>query len=143
MAKMILPRGTKAPDAELIDGIDSTQLSQQSFSTIKAGGIDIVADAAKDILELSGGTNVSITPDANNDKIIINVTEDADHRFVSDTKITAWDSKQNAIGYTPINKSGDKMTGELETPAVNFGGRFKFIYDANTDSLVLEVNNIV
>jgi hypothetical protein len=41
------------------------------------------------------------------------VKTDATNRFVTDAEKTAWNGKQNALGYTPVNKAGDTMTGKL------------------------------
>lgn len=42
------------------------------------------------------------------------ITEDSSHRFVSDSEKDTWNAKQNALGYTPVNKTGDNMTGDLD-----------------------------
>lgn len=46
-------------------------------------------------------------------------TADATHRLVTDAQITTWNGKQNALGYTPVNKAGDTITGTL---SYNNGG---------------------
>ena len=47
--------------------------SHKSFSTVKVGNTSISADNISDTLTFVAGSNVSITPDAANDKITINV----------------------------------------------------------------------
>lgn len=47
--------------------------SHKSFSTVKVGSTSISADNISDTLTFVAGSNVSITPDATNDKITINV----------------------------------------------------------------------
>ena len=42
-----------------------------------------------------------------------NIKQDANNRFVTDAEKTAWNGKQDALGYTPVNKAGDTMTGTL------------------------------
>ena len=59
--------------------------SSRAFSDIKVGTTTISADSATDTLELLGN-NVTITPDATNDKVTIGITKD---------NVTA------ALGYTP------------------------------------------
>lgn len=140
-ARLILPQGTKAPDAELLDGIDSSQYSQLSFKVVKVNGIEIIADQVTDTLEFTSGANISLTPNTNEDKITISIVEDITHRFVTDVEKATWNSKQEALGYTPINKSGDIMNGELQVPILNLGGRFKIQYDSNTDSIIIGVDN--
>lgn len=41
------------------------------------------------------------------------LTQDSTHRLVSDTQISTWNGKQDALGYVPVNKAGDTMTGAL------------------------------
>lgn len=36
-----------------------------------------------------------------------NITQDATHRFVSDTEKSTWNGKQNALGYTPLNAASN------------------------------------
>lgn len=45
------------------------------------------------------------------------VTEDSTHRFVTDTEKSAWNGKQAALGYTPVNKAGDTSLGTMDWAA--------------------------
>jgi hypothetical protein len=49
------------------------------------------------------------------DKLI----QDSNNRLVTDAEKTAWNGKQNALGYTPVNKAGDIMTGTLVVDGKN------------------------
>lgn len=49
--------------------------NQNAFSTIKVGSTNVEADAKTDVLELVGGTGITLTPDSTNDKVTI--TRDA------------------------------------------------------------------
>ena len=49
--------------------------NQNAFSYVKVGETSIAADAVTDTLTLVAGTNVTITPDATNDKITISATD--------------------------------------------------------------------
>jgi hypothetical protein len=67
------------------------------------------------LVNLANGT-------ANNDAVNLsqlkdptNITQDSTHRFVSDTQISTWDAKQNALGYTPENVA-NKVT-DLTSPS--------------------------
>lgn len=42
-----------------------------------------------------------------------NMKGDASNRVVTDAQIAAWTGKQDALGYTPLNKAGDTMGGYL------------------------------
>lgn len=48
------------------------------------------------------------------------ITQDANNRFVTDTEKAAWSGKQNALGYTPVNKAGDTISGQLEVESITF-----------------------
>ena len=47
------------------------QPNQNAFANIKVGSTTVAADAASDTLELIAGANVTLTPDATNDKVTI------------------------------------------------------------------------
>ena len=49
--------------------------NQNAFSTVKVGSTSVSADTATDTLTLTAGNNVTITPDATNDKITISSTD--------------------------------------------------------------------
>ena len=49
----------------------STYVNQNAFSNVTVGSTTIAADTATDTLTLAAGSNVTITPDATNDKITI------------------------------------------------------------------------
>ena len=59
---------------------DGAEVNQNAFSNIKVGSTTIAADAKTDTVELVAGSNVTLTPDATNDKVTIAAT---------DTKYTA------------------------------------------------------
>lgn len=63
----------------------NAQANQNAFSNITVGSTTIAADTTTDTLTLSG-SNVTITPDATNDKVTIGITK---------ANVTA------ALGYTP------------------------------------------
>lgn len=56
------------------------EVNQNAFSNVKVGSTTVAADTKTDTLELVAGTNVTLTPDATNDKVTIAAT---------DTKYTA------------------------------------------------------
>lgn len=47
------------------------EVNQNAFSNVKVGTTTVSADSKTDTLELSGGANITITPDATNDKVTI------------------------------------------------------------------------
>lgn len=50
------------------------EVNQNAFSNVKVGSTTVAADAKTDTLELVAGTNVTLTPDATNDKVTIAAT---------------------------------------------------------------------
>ena len=47
------------------------EVNQNAFSNVKVGSTTVAADSKTDTLELAAGTNISLTPDATNDKVTI------------------------------------------------------------------------
>ena len=58
-----------------LTGIDTgAEVNQNAFSNVKVGSTTIAADSKTDTLELVAGSNVTLTPDATNDKVTIEAT---------------------------------------------------------------------
>ena len=55
------------------------------------------------VTNLANGTANSDAVNLSQLKDPTNITQDSTHRFVTDTQISTWDAKQNALGYTPEN----------------------------------------
>lgn len=53
------------------DHTHGSYVNQNAFSNVKVGSTTVAAESTTDTLELVAGTNVTITPDATNDKITI------------------------------------------------------------------------
>lgn len=47
------------------------EVNQNAFSNVKVGSTTVAADSKTDTLELAAGTNITLTPDATNDKVTI------------------------------------------------------------------------
>lgn len=94
-----------AADKKKLDGIATgAEVNQNAFSNVVVGSTTISADSKTDSLTLAG-SNVTITPDADNDKVTIGITK---------SNVTS------ALGYTPptsntnttysLSKSGSTIT---------------------------------
>ena len=79
-----LPEAVAGGTSGIMTGADKTKLNsiasgaevnQNAFSNVKVGSTTVAADGKTDTLELVAGTNVTITPDATNDKITIAATD--------------------------------------------------------------------
>lgn len=65
-----------APDKTKLNGIATgAEVNQNAFSNVKVGSTTVSADSKTDTLELVAGSNVTLTPDATNDKVTIDVTD--------------------------------------------------------------------
>lgn len=59
-----------------LNGIETgAEVNQNAFSNVKVGSTNVVADTTSDTLELVAGSNVTLTPDATNDKVTIAATD--------------------------------------------------------------------
>lgn len=74
--------------------------NRNAFSNVKVGSTTIAADTKTDTLELVAGNNVTLTPDATNDKVTIAATD------------TTYSSKAAASGGTAVSlvTTGEKYT---------------------------------
>ena len=73
-----------------LDGIATgAEVNQNAFSNVKVGSTTVAADSKTDTLELVGGANITLTPDATNDKITISLDDTVDTGEVIATDIQA------------------------------------------------------
>ena len=62
--------------AQKLDGVAAgAEANQNAFSTVKVGSTNIAADSKTDTLTVVAGSNVTLTPDATNDKLTIAATD--------------------------------------------------------------------
>lgn len=124
------------------------QSNQNAFSNVKVGTTIVAADNATDTLEIVAGTNISITPDATNDKVTINntysythpsshaatmITEDSTHRFVTDVEKTNWNSKASTdIATTSANGLMSSTDKSKLDGVANNANNYVHPSDANT-----------
>ena len=97
----------------------NAEVNQNAFSNITVGSTTVAADSKTDTLTLAG-SNVTLTPDVNNDKITIEITK---------TNVT------DALGYTP------PTTNTTYGAAGNSLGLVKSGGDVNISSGVITVND--
>jgi hypothetical protein len=63
-----------AADKSKLDGIQpGAEVNQNAFSRVLVGATAVEADSETDTLELAAGSNITLTPDASNDKVTIAV----------------------------------------------------------------------
>lgn len=110
-----------ATDKTKLDKVaDGAEVNQNAFSNVVVGSITVAADSKTDSLTLAG-SNVTLTPDADNDKITIGITK---------TNVTT------ALGYTPPTK--DTTYSAATTSAA---GLMSATDKAKLDSIEEKANN--
>ena len=82
----------------------NAEVNQNAFSNVKVGSTTVAADSKTDTLEIVAGSNITITPDATNDKITIAATN------------TTYGAAGSSLG---LVKSGGDVTISSGTITVN------------------------
>ena len=107
-----------AADKTKLDGIASgAEVNQSAFSNVKVGSTTVAADTKTDTLELAG-SNVTLTPDATNDKVTIGITASNVTTALGNTAVAraTSDASGNNIVNTYATKSelGAATAGALQ-----------------------------
>ena len=100
----------------------NAEVNQNAFSNVKVGSTTISADSKTDTLELVAGTNVTLTPDATNDKVTITTNDTKNTAGSTDTS-----SKIFLIGAT--SQAANPQTYSHDTVYVGTDG---CLYSNNT-----------
>lgn len=89
-----------------ISGAGQGEMNQNAFSNVKVGSTTVAADSTTDTLELVG-SNVTLTPDATNDKVTIGITASDVTTALGTTPVAraTGDASGNAIADTYAPKS--------------------------------------
>lgn len=88
-------------DKTKLNGVATgAEVNQNAFSNVKVGSTIIAADGKTDTLELVAGSNITITPDATNDKVTIASS------IVANTGTAAAELKKIQIGNTVYSTDG-------------------------------------
>ena len=88
----------------------SNYVNQNAFSTVKVGSTSVSADTATDTLTLTAGNNVTITPDATNDKITIS----SNHPTISKSTDTTSSTSPSAGGtFTTVDSVTRDTNGHV------------------------------
>ena len=108
----------------LVDMSIGGEVNQNAFSNVKVGSTTIQADSQTDTLELVAGSNVTLTPDAINDKVTISATD------------TTYTSEQEAESGTAVSlvTTGEKYNWNhgIETPLMHKEYTGNNIYDTGS-----------
>jgi hypothetical protein len=83
--------------------------NKPAFSKVKVGTTILTADVVDDVVELTAGSNVTLTPDATNTKLTIN-SKDTDTHWTTTLHVGAETVKANAEVENPYIKLFDDTT---------------------------------
>ena len=100
----------------------NAEVNQNAFSNVKVGSTTVSADSKTDTLELVAGTNVTLTPDATNDKVTITTNDTKNTAGSTDTS-----SKIFLVGAT--SQAANPQTYSHNTAYVGTDG---CLYSNNT-----------
>ena len=98
------------------------------MSTLTGGDLELVKPEWTDNYKVTIGTDLPATFQKIDDEFSAHKADNVRH--ITSAERTTWNGKQNALGYTPVNKSGDEMTGILTA-------------HSNTSYTVRQVRNII
>lgn len=99
------------------------EVNQNAFSNVKVGSTTIQADGKTDTLELAGGTNITLTPDATNDKVTIATSAQAN--VIESIKVngTAQTITSKAVDITVPTATSDLTNDSNFVTNTDFAGK--------------------
>lgn len=117
-----------------LDGIATgAEVNQNAFSNVKVGSTTVAADSKTDTLELVAGSNVTLTPDATNDKVTIAATVPT----VNNGTLTIQKNGSNVATFT-ANQSGNSTANiVVPTKTSDITNDSNFITDANAQKFAI------
>jgi hypothetical protein len=125
------PGVMSVPDKLKLDSVQSgAEPNQNAFSNVKVGSTTISADSKTDTLELVAGSNITLTPDATNDKITI----------AANVPVTSVNGKTGAVSLTASDVGAETPSGaqakadQAEQNAKNYATGLNTVALADTRS---------
>lgn len=117
-------------DKTKLDGIATgAEVNQNAFSNVKVGSTTVAADTKTDTLELAAGSNITLTPDATNDKVTIAATVPAKSNTTPSANGTASAGSETAYA------AGDHVHPLQTTVSGNAGTATKLKTARNIDGV--------
>lgn len=117
---------TTAEKTKLSGIATGAEVNQNAFSNVKVGTTTVAADGKTDTLELAAGTNITVTPDATNDKITIATSAEVNQNAFTKVK----------VGSTTVE--ADSKTDTIELVA---GSNVTLTPDATNDKVTIAATN--
>ena len=112
-----------AADKTKLNGIATgAEVNQNAFSNIKVGSTTVAADAKTDTVEFVG-SNVTLTPDATNDKVTFGITASNVTTALGNTAVAraTADASGNTITSTYAPKASPALSGTPTAPTATAG----------------------
>ena len=130
---------TKA-DVGLGNTANGAEVNQNDFSNIKVGSTTVAADTKTDTLELVAGSNVTLTPDATNDKVTIAAKDTTYNDFAPPTRDAV--GKRGLVPEPPVNGLDKFLMGKgwerigVDVEASNDYAYIRLLNYTSDDSIV-------
>ena len=122
--------------------------AKSAFTTVKINTTDLVADSTGDTLTISGGSFVTLAPDATNDKVTISVATGTSNSTVArgDHNHDAVYAKNafSNVKVGSVNVSADTISDTVEFVATNTTGTdgLTITGDATNDKVTFNLGNV-
>ena len=122
--------------------------AKSAFTTVKINTTDLVADSTGDTLTISGGSFVTLTPDATNDKVTISVATGTSNSTVArgDHNHDAVYAKNafSNVKVGSVNVSADTISDTVEFVATNTTGTngLTITGDATNDKVTFNLGDV-
>lgn len=119
-------------------GVNALTSHQNTFSTVKVGNTNVAADKAGDTLELAAGSNITLTPDAINDKVTIAATDTKNTAGSTDTSSKIFligATSQAANSQTYSDNEVFATNGVLQAKEYSINNGAKIVYNS-TDKTI-------
>ena len=126
-----------AADKAKLDGIAAGgEVNQNAFSNVKVGNVTVAADLKEDTLELVAGTNITITPDATNDKITISSSDTAhSHSVGTGLEIVGNGGTDGDVKYS-LKTATDEEIGGIKVGYTENGANYPVELDSDNKAFV-------
>ena len=141
-----------ASDKTKLDGIATgAEVNQNAFSNVTVGSTTIAADGKTDTLTIVAGSNITLTPDATNDKLTIAATDttysaatqsaaglmSAADKTKLDGIATGAEVNQNAFSNVVVGSTTIAADGKTDTLTLTAGSNVTLTPDATNDKVTI------
>lgn len=143
---------TDAEKSKLSGIATGAEVNQNAFSNIKVGSATVAADSKTDTVEFVAGDNITITPDATNDKITIAATDTTYSNATTSTAglmsasdktklngiATGAEVNQNAFSNITVGSTTIQADSKTDTLTLVAGTNITLTPDATNDKVTIE-----